>query len=116
MISGIPRFDALEVTSLSVEWRPAGDARGFDVSATAAYLRQEAEGRPKNRATVSSEGPWSERTMEALFQLKRSMEIDFAADQLDAPAAGECAGEPEREPEGIGIGEHLGAAVDAESI
>ena len=116
MISGIPRFNALEVTSLRVEWTSSGDAPGLDVSGTAAYLRQQAEGRPINHGSVSSSGPWSERTLEALYQLKRSMEIDFAADQLDAPSADDRASErePEREPEGIG--EHLGAAVDAESI
>ena len=114
MISGIPRFNALEVTSLRVDWNPDGDARGLEVSATAAYLRQQAEGRPINRATVSSKGPWSERTLEALYKLKQILELDFAADQMDSPSPGKRTSESEREPEGIG--EHLGAAVDAESI
>lgn len=125
MITGTPRFNALEVTSLRVDW-PLRDARGrdvnhanhvndgFEINATAAYLRQEVEGRPKNSATVSSDGPWSERTLEALYQLKRSMALDFAADQLESSSSGESSGERDSETEGIG--EHLGALVNADSV
>lgn len=97
--SGRPRFNALALGEVTVNFMGAT----LTMKCKAAFVDQETG---NTHAWTTSEGPWSEGTVETLRELRMRMEEDLGAIHFEggtvSPTARPTAGPPTG-----GIGEHL---------
>lgn len=95
MITGIPKFDGLAISSISADFLAVGRT---DIFVKAAYIST-STGATYGWTSAGVTNEWSDRTLELLDQLKEQMERDLADTRLDVTDT--------VEKESAGLGEHL---------